>query len=310
MSWGRMGGRRAIGIAVAATMAAMAVGALSWQARESQASAGLQAPSRAEQPQDGGQTMGAAKAASLAGLEAAHQLERGVAVPAAGRAFVIRRGHERWPPGDALTFVRTLLPATARGEADATYRIYLVVDACDSAMKTDVVGSYQQLRHIVPHHLQQTATRMAECEPLLLDDSIKPRGEWLSLAAEQGSIEAAVVYSLALEQVVGGPEQWLKYPEKVLRHRRRAMDYLHQAVALGSVDAMSQLSDIHSHGFYGPADPTKAVAYQSVVARVDPHLANKRILDRRTAEATSDQKRDAKLLEEEIYQQCCLVQHK
>ena len=242
----------------------------------------------------------------LASLVSSHRLEPGIARRVGDKAFVTERTPEYRPPGDAAAIVATLLPASQRGEADATYRIYLLAKECEEAISPSAISSYQLIRPLAPSYPQHLANLMKECEGLLTDPAMPRRGHWLSLAAEQGSVEAAVVYSLDIEQIVGGPKAWVEHPEQVIEYKRKAVVYLERAAALGNINALSALSDTYEAGFVVPADPVKALAYQEVVERVDPSDANRWLRDRLSKEMSQSQLQDARQQASQIYETCCI----
>lgn len=247
----------------------------------------------------------AARRSAIADLVSTHRLEHGVARAVGGRAFIIRREPERRPPGDAATFVRTLSPASVRGEADATYRIYLVMDECERAASPAAMVGYQKIMEWTPDYPRQLARTMEECQELLVHPSMPRRGQWLSLAAQQGSVEAAIVYAMDIEQVVGGPRVWADHPERVVQYKRRALGYLHQAADLGSVDALSALSEHYDVGFLTPSDLTAALAYRKAADRAHPTAGGHALAARLSARMTAAQIQQATQQASVIYQQCC-----
>jgi len=259
-----------------------------------------------ESASSGGSKATRAGTTNVESLVSSHLLEPGIARQAAGRAFVTMRGHEIRPPGDAAAVVGTLLAASARGEADASYRIYLIVNQCENAVSPLAMSENEATRKVTPSWPKRVATLMGECERLLTDPAIPRRAHWLTLAAEQGSVEAAVVYSLDIEQIVGGPSEWAAHPERVIEYKRRGMAYLQQAAARGSVDALSALSESYEAGFKVPADLAKALAYRMVIEQVDPSEENRWFVSRLSARVTTAQKQHAKQQAAVIREQCCI----
>ncbi len=244
---------------------------------------------------------------SLADLVAAHRIEASTVVPASGRAFLIRRAHERRPPGDAAAFARTLLPASARGDSVASYRLYLIAAECGASISPDVARADQRMAEwLPPNQAELSAREMEECEAVLLDPGLSDRREWLRLAAEQGSVEAATVYAISIEEVVGGPDEWARHPEKVIAYKRQAIRYLEDAAAAGSVEALSGLSQAYVGGFLVSEDLTGALAYQLVAERVSPSDGNRGLRIGLEQRISAEQRNEARRQAAAIYQQCCV----
>ncbi len=68
---------------------------------------------------------------------------------------------------------------------------------------------------------------MESAQALLLDPQLSDTGGWLKRGAEQGSLEAGLVYgSLSLEKWSADDLQvWARHPEHVIEYKRKAMRY-------------------------------------------------------------------------------------
>lgn len=263
----------------------------------------LHAPTGAPRPEKSAQTPATS---SLAELTARRRVEAATVVPVSGRAFLIRRPRERRPPGDAATFARTLLPASARGDSVASYRLYLIAAECETSISPDTLRADRLMAEwLLPNQAELTAREMEECEALLLDPRLADRRAWLRLAAEQGSVEAAAVYAISIEEAVGGPDTWARHPERVIDYKRQAIRYLEQAAAAGSVEALSGLSQAYVGGFLVPEDLAKALAYEIVVDRVHPSGGVRRLRSDLSRRVSAEQGNEARRQTEAIYRQCC-----
>ncbi|WP_146165823.1 sel1 repeat family protein [Stenotrophomonas panacihumi] len=240
-------------------------------------------------------------------LAAQHLIDPGTVRPLAGRAFSIERPRERRPPGDAALFAKALVPAAGRGDAVASYRLYLIAAECDSAASPDVVETYRMTRHLLaPDYTAQLARQLEECEGLLMDPALSDRRHWLKLSAVQGSPEAALIYAASIEEVIGGPAQWARHPEQVIAYKRQAMDYLFNGAAQGYVGALSSLSQAYESGFLTPADPVKALAYRWVVQQVDPSPGSEGLAHRLEEGLSVQQRSDARRQAAVIHEECCV----
>jgi hypothetical protein len=240
-------------------------------------------------------------------LAAKHRIDPGTVRPLAGRAFNIERPRERRPPGDAALFAKTLVPAAGRGEAAASYRLYLIAAECDSAVSPEVVETYRMTRHLLaPDYAARMTRQLEECEGLLTDPALSDRRHWLTLAAAQGSPEAAIVYAASIEEALGGPGQWAKHPEQVTAYKQQAMNYLFNGAAQGYVGALSSLSRAYESGFLTPADPVKALAYRRVVQQVDPSPGSEGLARRLEEGLSVRQRSDARRQAAVIREECCV----
>lgn len=184
-----------------------------------------------------------------------------VKVPRGGGAFAVLRNGDLRPPGDALAFVRSLLAASERGDALATYNIFLAVLDCrrllrGPAQPSGIAG--------------QVLTRLAECQPLLEDIELSMR-DWITLAADQGSIEAMLTYPNNPAYVLGDNESdWFRNPERAIEWKQRARHYLEAAAKVGSQDAMLALSNAYGDGMYVEKDSELQYAYAVVAQKMHP----------------------------------------
>lgn len=248
-----------------------------------------------------------ARRTSVNELIAARRVEASMVRPLVGRAFRIERPRERRPPGDAAAFARTLVPAAMSGDGTASYRLYLIAAECHYAVSPDAVESYRFTRHLLaPDYPKQMARKMEECEALLLDPQLSDTGGWLKRGAEQGSLEAGLVYGISLEKVVGGPQVWARHPERVIEYKRKAMRYLEEGAALGNVSALLMLSETYKEGFFVPADPIKALAYRMALERVSLDPVTRNSVERMEEGLSLEQRKKAERDAGEITKWCCL----
>ncbi len=183
---------------------------------------------------------------------------------------LIRTGPFR-EPGDARQFVLDRAPASQRGDAVATYEIYLAVLDCKTA------GSPAELQDLdamqpaspAPGALARIERRLEECASLLTDPTLM-RGRWLEQAAEQGSVEAMLMYAIDTESIIGNRADFIREPERVIEWKRNAMHYLERAASLGSVDALLGLAHANEYGVIVKPDPVQAYAYYLAAAQVSP----------------------------------------
>ena len=145
---------------------------------------------------------------------------------------------------------------------------------------------------------------MLDCESLLATPQIVDK-DWLSLAAEQGSLQAGVLYAVSPEQVVGDEAAALASPAKAEIWRTRAASYLWRAASLGNAEALITLADGHLDGIPVVRDPVKAYAFYRAWARLSPEFAAPVFEEHYGGKLTAGQKQDALARSREIYRGCC-----
>jgi len=221
-----------------------------------------------------------------------------------GRAFgIVTRPPEY--SGPAKDYVQALLPASSAGDATATWRIWLRIHTCQPAVEEVNPGelaAYARLG-LAEQFLQSILDQQAACGSLIADPGLWER-QWLALAAEQGSLEARLMYATSPEYALGRDFDALAHPDEVIAYRDRAMAYLRQAAGDGNVDALISLSTAYRNGVMVSADPVTSHAYARVVLRVDPGLDMG--VEEMAKELSPMELREARVLAERLYRECCL----
>lgn len=223
--------------------------------------------------------------------------------PLNGRAFQIVRLEDARPEGDALDYIQALLSRSAAGEAVATYRIYLAVRDC----QIYVTGAAERALDAQgggPSGLLKIDRKLDECAALSGNTPLK-EGDWLSKAAEQGSLEAQLMYAIDVDSVLGTPSQRLAQPERVVEWKANSMAYLESAASAGSVDAVLRLSSAYSNGILVRADPERAYAYALVLGRTNADSSSNALAREMERRLSTKQQESARHLSHQIYQSCC-----
>ncbi|MDH1660554.1 MULTISPECIES: sel1 repeat family protein [Stenotrophomonas] len=239
-------------------------------------------------------------------LAAQRKIDSRYVTAANGRAFTLQRPPIFRPPGDALAFANGLLAASRRGDATSTYEIFLTVSDCQNAMEgaPPIASNEPEMREFSRQEIDYFKTKLTECESLLGDPSFTSKN-WLDLAAEQGSIEAKIMYSINPDHILGNVDDYSMKPEKVSEWKEKSIQYLEEASKQGSTNALFQLSNIYENGIVASADPIKSLAYQ--IAYDNAKLGNpnnQRQLDLRRS-LTREQQNRAEQLSKEIFKSCC-----
>ncbi|WP_313144342.1 hypothetical protein [Stenotrophomonas sp.] len=226
-----------------------------------------------------------------------HALDPAYTVSHGKRGFnVIRTGPLR-PEGDALAYVQSLLPASRRGSANATFNIFLASLDCKRSYTGSAHGSEAG---------QSSLESLKECEALLSDKKLLDM-DWLTEAAEQGSIEAMTMYSINPDYVLpGGPKSYLRDPEAVQRWKSNAKTYLEKAAMSGSQDAFIAISNGYSNGVIYEYNPVSELGYAMAAEKISP-IPGFEEAYRPIAKGLSPmQLRQSESLSEALYKQCCM----
>ncbi|MBH1633570.1 sel1 repeat family protein [Stenotrophomonas maltophilia] len=212
------------------------------------------------------------------------------------KGFSIARTGPLRPPGNALEFVRSLIPASNSGNSVATFRIFLATLDC----KRMLIGGVIQV-----DERDDAATKLTECESLLTETSIADK-DWLTKAAEQGSVEAMVMYPINPDYTLpGGPREYLKDPEAVQKWREKSRQFLEQAASLGSQDALLSLSSAYGAGVVVEKNPVREMAYALAAQQVHPIPGFQEAYQPLRSSLSAPQIEQSEILARTIYQQCC-----
>lgn len=152
--------------------------------------------------------------------------------------------------------------------------------------------------------LTKTERKLMECTSLAGIDSLWNQ-PWLSLAAEQGSIEAKLFYATDVDAVLGGPSERLAHPEKITAWKERAKAYLEEAAGTGNLDAIAQLSSVYDNGILVERSAEAAYAYALAANRIDPNAYRDTLLRLMEKELSMKQRETARAQSLHVYASCC-----
>lgn len=223
-----------------------------------------------------------------------------------GRAYYIKS-----PPmdleGDALEFVSQRLAAARGGSGLASYEIHLRIDSCRRAMKPGDQGVYlayaqeglgQQYMRGVEKELQNCAKLISSGD--LLDEN------WLEQAAQQGEVEAQLLYARDPAVTLGTLGDLLADPERALEYRRLAVSLLQRALQSGSLDALDALGDIYQRGILAPKDLSAAYAHKLALQQIDAMPSRSRELAALRNALSAAEVSAAEVAASEIRRTCCI----
>ncbi|MCI1073704.1 hypothetical protein MOQ07_11315 [Stenotrophomonas maltophilia] len=246
---------------------------------------------------------------SVEKLVADRKVSEGVVHPQIGRAFSISRSGPMRPPGNALDYVQSLIPASQSGDAAATYDIFTATLDCQNEFRNSGV-MYQEIAtndsKVIPRDSSEDSRKnLLDCEGLLSSEELE-KTNWLEKAAQQGSLEAMLMYSVNPDHILGDPREYALKPELVQKWKDDSMNYLNKAASLGSTDALYSLSDVFEQGVVAPQDPVEAYAYQLAARRVSISTNGQRTLPEPKTKLTNSQIQQATTRSDQIIKSCCM----
>ncbi|MCC8532431.1 sel1 repeat family protein [Xanthomonas phaseoli] len=238
-------------------------------------------------------------------LVAANKVEGKFVKPIGNKAFLIVRNEQR-PKGDVLNYVNSLLEKSKAGDASATYSIYLAVAQCNASLQPPsqaVLDGYRKIG-AEKSYLNTLEENFEECKNLT-EHSDLMNVAWLQKAAEQGSIEAMIVYATDPDSVIGPPSEYLSHPEQLVEYRKKSINYLNEAASTGSVDALMALARAYENGIMADKSPVKSYAYYKAVQAVQADIDLRPTLIRSQRQLSSNQLSQANQMASQIVDSCC-----
>ncbi|GAB3045677.1 sel1 repeat family protein [Stenotrophomonas tumulicola] len=229
--------------------------------------------------------------------------------PELGRAFSISRSGPLRPPGDALNYAKSLLAASQSGDAVATYDIFLATLDCANHLRNAGI-MYQEIgtgeSPLKPtSNATEDKENLLECEGLLTSEEFQEKN-WLTNAAEQGSLEAMLMYSINPDHVLGDIREYSLKPELVQKWKDDSITYLNRASSAGSTDALYSLSDVYKNGIIAPPNPVEAYAYRLAAHKATGTPIDQRIQSNLTKRLTPHQIQESEGRSEKILTSCCI----
>jgi hypothetical protein len=238
--------------------------------------------------------------------EAKLAIDPAVFQPLGAKSYHILRLDEARPPGDALEHVERLLPRSRAGDPRATFDIYLSIFDCRIYIRGNPGMTYAAAAggDVEAKALSKTERKLMECMSLAGNDSLWNE-PWLSLAAEQGSVEAKLYYATDVDAVLGGASERLAHPEKIIAWKERAKAYLEEAAGTGNLDAIAQLSNVYNSGILVERSAEAAYAYALAANRIDPNEYRDELLHLMEKELSMKQRETAGAQSLHIHASCC-----
>lgn len=217
------------------------------------------------------------------------------------------------PPGRAVDVVAVLQPRAEAGDNEAAFYLFVKIEGCRYQLyhgrnSGGGNGTGGQARPAPTAgddvEAQLIARTPPECHGLTLQD-YRNNVRWLEQAADSGIAMAQLSYARNAEAVIGNSSQMLSDPEKVVAYRRKAMHYMQQAAAGGSIEGLMSLSDAYHYGVVTRRDPIRAYAYYHALGLTDPRFISERRMGAYADQLTPEQLALATRQGRGIYDACC-----
>lgn len=218
-----------------------------------------------------------------------------------GKAFTLHRSGDFRPRGDAGQWIDLHRDASERGNADATYQIYLTLNECISYIASSSPEELAWAKRIGANDRYEETIDQKLHECIKVDsDMLSKSQNWLSKAAAQGSIEAQILYASNPDKIIGTPID--KDSDAFYEWRSNAISYLNEAISKGSVDALMTLSNAYRVGFTVPADPTMYYGLEIALNKINHEYSINNPLQEATTKLTQSQLRSAKIVGDRTFE--------
>jgi len=206
----------------------------------------------------------------------------------------------------ALTYIQHRLDASRDGDATATYEIHLQISACRRVIKANDSQLFKAYAAIgmQASYAQSVERTLNQCADVVTQAELMNRA-WLAIAAEQGSVEAALIYATAPEEIGGDITDLNSVSSHQDAIRENAIRYLENALAEGSLDAVAALGRFYEEGIHTNRNLILAYAHKRTLQRMDPKLLEKDELHNLRISMSVSEISQAEELSRDIYRSCC-----
>lgn len=210
------------------------------------------------------------------------------------------------PSGDARMVIDGLKAQAEAGDATASLQIFLKIRECMSQLSSMSLEEREarEKTRIAEKSTKETEQALKDCEGLQGAD-YATRGKWLELAADNGSLEAQLLYVADSESIIGGARERLKDPDKVKRYKLKAQSFLENAANNGSVEALMELSDSYKKGIYVDRNLTNAYAYYKAAQMAEPRIFAADVIRSYESQLSPSELERGNALANSIYNNCC-----
>lgn len=238
--------------------------------------------------------------------DARRNLDPRVFQPLGPKAYQIVRLDDARPPGDALDYIQSLIKKSQSGDSIATFNIYLAVSDCrnylsgatERAPDSDTNGTASI------SELERTDRKLSECTSLAASHGIAEE-RWLEIAAQQGSVEAKLYYSIDSDSIIGNSTDRISHPEKLISWKEQSIDYLKEAAGTGNIDAITRLSSAYENGILADRNLELSYAYALAAKMIDPNSSGPTTISNLEKNLSKKQRESGELLSRSIYKSCC-----
>lgn len=240
--------------------------------------------------------------------EARKKIDPMVFQPISATTYQIVRMEDARPPGDALSYVLSLMPRSESGDALATFDIHLAVSDCrnylSGAADRGPSAGASGTSHI--RNLEKIERKISECAGLSTARTVTEE-KWLEIAAHQGSMEAKLYYAIDTNSIIGDSTDQLRNPEKVMRWKDQSISYLQEVAGTGNIDAISRLSSAYENGILVDQNLEIAYAYALAANMIHPESSGPALIGNLESNLSAKQRESGIALSRSIYNSCCTL---
>ncbi len=203
--------------------------------------------------------------------------------------------------GSAVDVVAALRPMAEAGDAKAAFGIYLKLGTCRNVLDS------QFSQYSAPPEkraaLQAISAEAKDCAGA--ESLLKEQGNWLEQAADQGLLEAQIMYAIDAGSVLGNATDMLRDPLKVQRYKSKASNYLLSASNQGNIDAMLRVASGYNNGILMPQDNARAYAYYKAARLAMPNIVPDELVTEQEKRVPPADLARANTMAQSIYARCC-----
>jgi hypothetical protein len=240
-------------------------------------------------------------------LEVEGKIAAGSYQSVGNKAYQIIRGHAVRPPGNALVHVGHLMHRSERGDANATYEIYLTISECGTfaSDRADQLAESAEAVGAGMEFLEKSDRLLQECESLVLRRDVY-EADWLTRAAAMGSQDAMVLYAQSPREVFRTLEGAIRDPERVSDWRQNAAGYLNELSSQGNIAALAAIGSAYQYGGVFDPDPVAAYAHMRALQKVNVNFVSDETIRDLEEKLGKGDLLTGIALSEDVYRKCCI----
>lgn len=214
------------------------------------------------------------------------------------------------PQGPVVAVYDRLKARADEGDALASFGIYQKLRQCRQLLSRgieDGVASAFEKAGLGDEYLKGVERQAQDCQGASTLLNTQQPGAWLERAADQGALIAQLMYAADQGEVLGTPQDMINNPEKLIRYKKKAMGFLRSAAESGSSDAMFNLANAYTQGFFAEKSPERAYAYAYAGALLSNSPAANQLRDQYAIDLSTEQIERGRIEGKRMFDHCCKV---